>query len=515
MAGDPASDDRVAELARHWSLAPAPDARPKALRYALAAGERALRLYASADALVWFQRARELLDRTQPVDEAAMIDVLTGLGVAQRQTGDAADRETLLDASRRALAMGDVDRSVRAVLANSRGHASRAGGRDAERIEAAERTLLALGPARSPARARVLAVMAQELSWVAAQRAEQCADEALAIAESLGDDRLLLDVLVSHARSTIGPDNARARLVEAERAARLARELDDPLSESLALAWVNMAAMQLTDLDRMLASFERGREIASRVREPTVLWFNEWAWFATHIYEGDLVAAEEDIGRSTEVGRETGQPDTDIVEWVQRLILQQMRGDLADTADTIATVADLSRGLFRPKVSEVLAAVGRLDEAGACYAADRDAGFPCTYPLGWLGFMCSWAATAAVLDDPIGAAVLYDRLEPHGDEMVFEGLPTGPLVAQRLGELATTLRQYDAAEEWFAKAEATARRMPVPYFVAQALLGRGAMRLRRDEAVDAARPDLEEALAIARRHGFGLIIRDAVALLGQ
>ena len=45
----------------HWSLASAPDARPKALRYSLAAGERALRLYASADALVWFERARELL----------------------------------------------------------------------------------------------------------------------------------------------------------------------------------------------------------------------------------------------------------------------------------------------------------------------------------------------------------------------------------------------------------------------------------------------------------------------
>ena len=223
VAGDPASDDRVAELAHHWSLASAPDARPKALRYSLAAGERALRLYASADALVWFERARELLDRMQPFDEAAMIDVLTGLGVAQRQTGDTAHRETLLDASQRALAMGDVDRSVRAVLANSRGHASRAGGRDAERIEAAERTLLALGPAPSPARARVLAVLAQELVWAEAERAEQCADEAVAIAEPLDDERLLLDVIVCHARSTIGPDNARARLVEAERAVQLAR----------------------------------------------------------------------------------------------------------------------------------------------------------------------------------------------------------------------------------------------------------------------------------------------------
>ena len=276
-----------------------------------------------------------------------------------------------------------------------------------------------------------------------------------------------------------------------------------------------MAAMQLTDLDRTLASFGRGREIASRVREPTVLWFNECGWFVTHIYEGDLAAAAGDIGRSTQVGRETGQPDTDIVEWIQRLILQQMRGDLADIADTIASVDDVAGGLVRANVSEVLAAVGRLDEARARYVVDQEAGFPCTYALGWLGFMCSWAGTAVVLDDPIGAAVLYDRLEPHRDEMVFAGLPTGPLVAQRLGELAATLGRYDAAEEWFAQAEATARRMPVPYFVAQALLGRGAMRLRRGDTVDDARPDLEEALAIARRHGFGLITRDAATLLGQ
>ena len=49
------------------------------------------------------------------------IDLRIGLGTAQRQTGDAAFRDTLLDAARRAADLGDTDRLVAAALANNRG----------------------------------------------------------------------------------------------------------------------------------------------------------------------------------------------------------------------------------------------------------------------------------------------------------------------------------------------------------------------------------------------------------
>jgi hypothetical protein len=127
--------------------------------------------------------------------------------------------------------------------------------------------------------------------------------------------------------------------------------------------------------------------------------------------------------------------------------------------------------------------------------------------------MCDFAWAAVILDDPLGAAVLYERLEPYGDELPYTGNPGFQLVADCLGGLASTLGRYDAAEDWFTRAETIARRLRAPYHLARVRLGRGRMRLRRDADLDAGRPDLEEALAIARRHGFGQIERDSASLL--
>jgi hypothetical protein len=74
--------------------------------------------------------------------------------------------------------------------------------------------------------------------------------------------------------------------------------------------------------------------------------------------------------------------------------------------------------------------------------------------------------------------------------------------------------RYEAAEDWFVRVETIAQRLRAPYLLARVRLGRGVMRIRRDANVDAARPDLEDALAIARRHGFGQIVRDSASLLG-
>lgn len=85
----------VAELAHHWGMASDPAHAGKAVYYARLAGERALEQLAPHDAFRWFTQA---LDR-RPGDDAQRCDVLTGLGQAQRQLGDGAFRDTLLEAS--------------------------------------------------------------------------------------------------------------------------------------------------------------------------------------------------------------------------------------------------------------------------------------------------------------------------------------------------------------------------------------------------------------------------------
>ena len=132
------SDEQLAELALHWRLATVSVDKQKAAGYSLRAGQRALDSLAPSEAAKLFGDALELLgDRAT----AERCEALIGLGEAQRQTGDAAYRETLLEASGIASELEDAELAARAALANNRGLFERVGKVDVERVTAIERAL--------------------------------------------------------------------------------------------------------------------------------------------------------------------------------------------------------------------------------------------------------------------------------------------------------------------------------------------------------------------------------------
>ena len=94
------SEDLVGELARHFLLATRPTDSDKAISYARRAGDAALAALAPDDAVRYFSQALELAALTSSVDPLTRIDLLIGLGTAQRQAGIASFRETLLEAAR-------------------------------------------------------------------------------------------------------------------------------------------------------------------------------------------------------------------------------------------------------------------------------------------------------------------------------------------------------------------------------------------------------------------------------
>ena len=94
------------------------------------AGENALSSLAPAEAIRWYEEALGALAHTSEDTERAKC--LAGLGEAQRQTGNGAYRETLLEAARLAQELGDVNTLVQAALANNRGFQSGAGIVDSE-----------------------------------------------------------------------------------------------------------------------------------------------------------------------------------------------------------------------------------------------------------------------------------------------------------------------------------------------------------------------------------------------
>src|SRR5664280_2266268 len=185
---------RVGELARHWFNASQPKDLAKALDYSRQAADAALSALAPGDALRYYTQALDLYARADDPDPLLGIDLGIGLGTSQRQTGNPAYRVTLIDAARRAADHGETDRLTAAALANDRGLFSTTGFVDVDRVELLD-TALARLPA-DPDRALVLATLCKELIFGSPlERRQALADEAIAIAQSFGDDAIIVRVL--------------------------------------------------------------------------------------------------------------------------------------------------------------------------------------------------------------------------------------------------------------------------------------------------------------------------------
>ena len=199
---------------------PCRSTRPRQPTTRFRAGQRALESLAPAEALKLFADAVELIG---DVDSAERCEALIGLGEAQLQTGEAAYRETLLDAARIASALADAELAARAALANNRGGVSSTFGEiDAERLAAIDRAIELDDPPNRARRARLLALKALELEWdpdFGMRRA--LAEEAISLARATEDTRTLAEVLRNVARDD--PSTGYARL--ANRSCRGARWL--------------------------------------------------------------------------------------------------------------------------------------------------------------------------------------------------------------------------------------------------------------------------------------------------
>ncbi len=161
----------------------------KAITYGYQAGLAALEALAPDEALRHFSQAWAFFQDDPNQDPLLGVDLLIGLGTAQRQAGMPAYRETLLDAAQRAQDLGDTDRLVAAALGNNRGVVSSSGRMDVERISILEAALRALPEEDSRERALLVGTLCAELTLgTPLSRRIELADEAQAIARRLGDD---------------------------------------------------------------------------------------------------------------------------------------------------------------------------------------------------------------------------------------------------------------------------------------------------------------------------------------
>jgi tetratricopeptide (TPR) repeat protein len=504
----------VGELARHWTSATQPIDLTKAIGYSRQAGDAALAALAPADALRYYAQAIDLHLQTTDPDPTLGIDLAIGLGIAQRQTGEPAFRDTLLGASRQAADVGDTSRLVAAAVANNRGFVSAAGVVDIDKVEVLEMALDRLS-ADAPDRSLVLATLCQELQYGAVpDRRRALAEEAAAIARASGDDALLVRVF----NHTFNPSLVVESVSWNEDALMLASRLGDPVQLFLAADRRAVAATNAGDIDEMDRCIEIMRSAVETLNQPSLTWVLTFVRATRAQIAGDTDLAEQLAEEALQIGTEGGEPDAALIWGAQALIVSLQRGTMGELVPFITQAAADNPNL--PTYIAVLAMAyvegDRLDEARHLleeFAADD---FDLPVDQEWLTGMVSYSGAAIQCHDPRYAGPLFDQLSPWADTWSTTTGPTaeGP-VSYFLGGLATVLGRYDEADAYFANSAASSARAHAKFFAAQTDLLWGKMLAERGAPGDLekARDLLTKAQTVAADNGYGNVERRAAEQL--
>jgi class 3 adenylate cyclase/tetratricopeptide (TPR) repeat protein/energy-coupling factor transporter ATP-binding protein EcfA2 len=514
------SDLRIDELARHFLLATTPSDLNKAIVYAQRAGEAALAALAPDDAVRYFTQALELVGPGAGDDPARHIDLLIGLGTAQRQAGEATFRETLLDAARRARELGDTGRLVASALANSRGWFSSFGQVDAEKVGVIEAALAALPTTDSPERARLLATLCSELLYDRPlEQRMALAEEAKAIARRLGDPATLVAVACRCGVALYAGSTLASQLAEFAEVAALALDLEDPQSQFLAANAGSVLAFCAGQFDLARERLELQQSIASRLGQPFLLWVSKCLDTLAALWHGNSKEAEEFASVALELGMASGEPDAFGVYGNQLMCMREQQGRMGELVSLIADTSANNPTVPTFKAALAAACLDGGDNAAARQLVDEAAVDSFALPVdgGWFDGKVEYARVVIELELGLYAEQLIEQLAPYRDQALHDGFLVLPPVATFLGGLATVIGRYEDAESYFTQASELNVRGEMRYAEAFTNLLWGRMLQRRGGPGDAVRAQtlLEQARESGASRGYALVERRAAEALAS
>jgi class 3 adenylate cyclase/tetratricopeptide (TPR) repeat protein len=516
-AGKPGS--RVGELAYHWINATPPANLHHAIRYSHQAAIAALDSLAPDDALRHFEKALELCSEHPDPDPVLLLDLAIGLGTSQRQTGDPSFRATLLAAAGQAAQLGDIDRLVTACLANDRGFYSAVGAIDREKVETLEMALELL-PVTLPGRALVLATLCSELTHGSPlDRRQSLADEAIAIAQSTGDDAVVVRVLNHLYVSLQVPSMHEANKARAVEGLIRAERVGDPVLLFWAAQWRAESAARAGELDEMDRCIAIHGAMAQQLNQPVFDWGHLFVRSLRAQIAGDTDLAEHYATEALRIGTESGQPDANTIFGAQFNIISGQRGTQGDLTPLIEKMAtetpDIPRAFFISLLAKAHVEADRFEEASQLLEEFAECGFELPLDQVWLTGMVDIAEAAIECRDLTAARPLFAQLEPWADQLPATGASALGPVSHYLGGLAAVLGRHDQADAYYARAAALSAQMGAEFFVARTNLSWGRMLAERRGPDDAerARDLLTRARASAEARGYGTVARRANAAL--
>jgi tetratricopeptide (TPR) repeat protein len=507
--------ERAADLVYHLSRSGPGASRARLVRYLRLAGEHAARASVFDDAAVHFEQALSLLGDEEREGRA---EVLERLAMARRSLGhwDEALR-TMHEALDLYQALGRTDAIGRVGWATVYHLAWAA--RFQEAVEVAQRALAGIGESPSADRARIASAAAWAMGLAGDHEGSTTTfDQARQLAEAIGDDRALADILhmetIHHLSFAefpqgIGSGLRAAKVFEAEGA------LWDLAS---VLAFVGYEAGTIPRADVAIENTSRAAPIAERLGHLGATFMTLAARARVEgIGAGDIGAVEKLGVQMVEVCERGGLPWL-YVGHLHVGLAAYWRGDEEEAERRLRLAVELEPpAAFAGQSASILALhlahAGRADEAVAVVDALRPA-FPVAGRVNTIG---SWnvlfgsVEALAVAGRHEEAAALHplviDALERRGEWITFDCR----LTRTRAAIAAASAGRFEEAEERFRSALAAAEELTlgieaadVRRLLAGLLLGRAggdaqeAGRLLDEASASYARMGMPRFEALAR-----------------
>ncbi len=483
----------LAELAHHFLEAAEAGADVgRAVEHARRAAADATARLAYEDAARLYERSLQALELHDPPDAVLRGELLADLGEARQRTGDIdAARRTFEDALAIARRLEPARRGrllARAVLGIA-GGGPEVGRSDAALVGLLDETLESLDPADDALRARLLARLASELAYAPQDaRRHGLSEQAVAMAERVGDPVALGYALASRHVVLMEPGNAPERRVLASSIIELARRTGDRELAAEGRGWRLFAHIELGDLAAVEQDLETLATLASETRHPHYLWLVAMframrAILAARFEEGERLAAD-----ALAVGQRHGNPNALVAYGSQLYTLRWGQGRLEEIEpllrDFVAQHA--SSPVWESARAHLLAMRGNLDEARVRFAPAYDTFLGLPHDVTWLAHLGLLGETCAVVGDRERAATLYALLRPFADQQLVAGPGAACFgaAARVVGRLAATMGRWDEALAQLDHAATLNERFGGLAWVAQTAADRAAVLVARDRAGD-------------------------------
>lgn len=510
---------RVGELAHHWAAAVAPADAQKAVEWARRAGDHALDQLAPAEAMRWYHDALGLLDEAA-LTERTGLEIRIGLGEAQKLALDPAYPDTLLAAARDALARHENELGVRAALARNRGTHSMSGDADDEYLSLLRRALEVAETGDTPQRARLLSVLAAELTFDAGTTPEEriaLVDDAIGIARRTHDDALLADVVPRCHLPRVVPETVPDCWRDENDAVLAADRTGDPVLMFRARWARAFTAAELGDRDTFDDDVRVGAEIAARLGVPLHTWMSSVHEATSTGLEGDPDTARAAARHLLELGAESGIADFFTVAAVQLNNGEWLAGKLAPSIAMIDEGRRQYPGvpLYETALAFAHAWDGDPEIASGLLEDAFEQGFPAPRNFTWLGDQAWWAECAYRIRHPPSATLLCERLEPWTDRFVQAGTTVVLSVSHYAGLARATMGDLDRAVTHLERAVEMHRAFRAPFFIACSEIALAEVLLERSTDSDRQRSRTlaTSNLTLARQRGYPYLERDAQAVL--